>query len=411
MNNLLLSIKKSPKFLAYPFIFVSSFLIVVNALNMFPIKAFGEIYGYAENNVDIIFGASAVFFVSYYINNSKKAFAVALCYMLSDSVFYSLSGEHYSLVAGIVCAFIISAIIKNMDLLYAFFLLLIVGVIIGLILAVSYEFLFSALKGFCSFMKNKESLFGVVNNFYSLFFSDSFGEMFYTKDYSTSTIVNDNLVVGIKNIFLADTESPHSLVSSFMTGKYLLNIFVTIGIYVALYSHFNGVQLSAFTLVSALALAFGDVKLLSLFILVFNPMIYLAFLAMVFISYLMPAILDIRIGFRDNGSIIELFKYGNNLGYILLSGIVIGVMTYFLIQMVVSKFDIQKQKLLPREVKKLVNALGGEKNIQRINENNLIVRNPNLINVLVLDCDILENVVTLHYGELELLKQFFLTNY
>lgn len=407
MNNLLLSIKKSPKFLAYPFIFVSSFMLLVNFINIFPIKVLNDVYLFGQNNLEIFFGISAVFFVNYYINNSKKAFASAICYAFSDSVFYALSNEHFSLLFSVIIAFLFSAIIKNLDLVYSFVLLLIASFIFAIVVGVLYDYLFSGLKAFCSFMNNKESLFGVANNLYSVMVSDNFGEMFYTKDFSSAAVINDSLVVGIKNIFLADTKNPTSQVASFMTGKYLVNLFVTLGVFVALYSHFDGIKLTAFSLVTILTLAFGDIKLLSLFILVFNPMIYLAFLAMIFVSYLLPVLLDIRIGFNDNGSIIELFKYGNNLGYILLSGIVIGVMTYFLVQMVVSKFDIQKQKVLPREVRRIVNALGGEKNIQRVSNENLIVKNPNLINILSLDCDIMENVVTLHYGELDLLKQYF----
>lgn len=407
MNSLLLSIKKSPKFLAYPFIFVASFLLIVNFIHLFPIKAFDEIYAYSESNLELFFGMGAVFFVCYYINNSKKAIASAMAYVLGDSVFYSLSNEHFSLLFSIVVAFLFSAIIKNMDLIYSYLLLLMINVIFAIILGVSYDYLYSSLKSFCSFMDNKESLFGVVNNLYSLLFSDSFGDLFYTKDYSSATMIGEKLVAGVKNVFIADSKNPASAVAVFMTGKYIVNIFVTLGVFVALYSHFDNVELSAFSLLVILSLVFGDIKLLSLFVLVFNPMLYVGFLAMIFVSYLLPALLDIRIGFVDNGSIIELFKYGNNFGYVLLSGIVIGVMTYFLFQMIISKFDIQKRKILPKEVRRIVNALGGEKNIQKITKDKLIVKNPNLINVLTLDCDIMQNEVTLHYGELELLKQFF----
>lgn len=91
----------------------------------------------------------------------------------------------------------------------------------------------------------------------------------------------------------------------------------------------------------------------------------------------------------------------------MITGFVIAVMTYFLFQIVISKFDIEKKKLLPKEVKKIVVALGGEKNIERIKMDKLYVKNPNLIDVLKLDCDINGNEITLHYGDLELIKEYF----
>lgn len=407
MNTLLLSIKKSNDYLAYPFIFLSLFLIVVNIIEFLPVAPLHDVYLLSQNNLEFFFGFLCVYFVCYYNHAGKRAITASFCYVLGDSVLFALSGEHFSLVFSVIIAFVFSAIIKNTDILYSFILLMLISVIFALVIGLSYDYLISWLRAFCGFMKNKELLFGVINNAYSIFFSDSFGEMFYSKDYSASTVVNNQIVAGVKEIFIADSSNPIDDVKVFLTGKYFVNIFVSIGALISLYSKTYGKKHFAFALLCAISVLFGDIKLLSLFLLLFNPIIYLAYLFMVFVSYLLPMLLDIKIGFYNNGSVIELFKYGQKWFFFFITGFVIAVMTYFLFQIVISKFDIEKKKLLPKEVKKIVVALGGEKNIERIKMDKLYVKNPNLIDVLKLDCDINGNEITLHYGDLELIKEYF----
>lgn len=407
MNSLLLSLKNSPKYLSYPFIFAGVFLFITNALNLFSIDAFETVYAFSKNNIELIFAICAVFFVCSFNMNSKKAITCSVCYLISDLVFYSLSNEHYSLLFSVIIAFLLSSVADKLEVIYLYLILLFIGVSLGVALGVSYEYLFSALRRFCGFVGNKAILFGVFNNFYSIAFSDNFEELIFTKDYSLSAVIDDNIVAGIKNIFIANPDNAPFEVAQYLSGKYLVNIFVVLGITVALYSRLSGMELLSFLLLSALSIVFGDIKLFSLFILIFNPVIYLSFLGMTFVSYLVCSLLDLRIGYADNGSVFELFRYGNNWIYFLLSGLVIAVMSYFLTQIVISKFDIQKRKILPREVRRIINSLGGEKNIVKIKEDSIIVKNPNLINVLNLDCDINENEVVLHYGELDLIKQYY----
>lgn len=407
MNTLLLSIKKSNDYLSYPFIFLSFFLIAINIISLLPVAQLHDVYLLSQNNLEFFFGLLCVYFVSYYNNGGKRSIIASFCYVLGDSVLYALYGEHFSLVFSVIIAFAFSAVIKNMDILYSFLLLMLISVVFAVIIGLAYDYLISWLRAFCGFMKNKELLFGITNNAYSIFFSDSFGEMFYSKDYSASTVVNNQIVAGVKEIFKADPSSPIEDVKVFLTGKYFVNIFVSIGALISLYSKMDGKKLSAFVLLCAVSILFGDVKLLSLFLLLFNPIIYLAYLFMVFASYLLPVLLDIKIGFYNNGSVIELFKYGQRWFFFLITGFVIAVMTYFLFQIVISKFDIEKKKLLPKEVKKIVVALGGEDNIERIKTDKLYVKNPNLIDVIKLDCDINGNEITLHYGDFEMIKEYF----
>jgi hypothetical protein len=141
--------------------------------------------------------------------------------------------------------------------------------------------------------------------------------------------------------------------------------------------------------------------------LLYNPVLYFSYLILIFISYFVSSLLDIRIGFINNGSIIELFKYGNDWFYFILAGVVIAFLSYFTSKLVTSNFDFQNKSILPKEIRKIVKALGGEDNIVKIFRNKVYVENPNLIDIIKLDCEIHENEITLCFDDLELLKEYF----
>jgi hypothetical protein len=71
-----------------------------------------------------------------------------------------------------------------------------------------------------------------------------------------------------------------------------------------------------------------------------------------------------------------------------------------------SKFSIDDNHF-PKKVKKLIESLGGENNIECVKNNNVYVKNPNLVDILKLDCDIHENVVNVNADELNMLKDYF----
>ena len=68
---------------------------------------------------------------------------------------------------------------------------------------------------------------------------------------------------------------------------------------------------------------------------------------------------------------------------------------------------MDNQKYYPREVKALVKALGGERNIVSLEGEVLTVRNPNLIDIIKVDCDIHQDKVTLIEKDYEILKDYF----
>lgn len=408
MNNLFLRLKNLPFYLAYPLIFLSSFLLLIHFLSIVSIDEFQTIREYFDRGSNVLFCAAAPAFIVFYsLDNGKKAFAALFAMLSADLILFSLCGVHISFLLSVILSFVFCFLLGKTDLEYGFFACLLTGTVLAVVFGILYDYIFELLRALCGAVKGKGALFGAINNFYNIAFSKNLEELFYHKEYSGTTLINGNLISGVVDIFKANTQNPNYAVAKFLTGKYFENIFLTLGLFIALYSRFDKKIKSAFVLIALLAVVFGDTRLFSLFILLYNPMLYLCYLILIAISYLVSSMLDIRIGFIQNGSLFELFRYGNNYLYFILTGVVLIALTYFASSIILSKFDFQSRKTVPRDVKKIITALGGERNIERISGDKLYVKNPNLIDILKLDCDIHENLITLNYDDLELIKPYF----
>ena len=147
--------------------------------------------------------------------------------------------------------------------------------------------------------------------------------------------------------------------------------------------------------------------MLLVFLLFYNPLIFAGFIFVGGVGYFVASLVDIRIGFSTFASVFNLFRYGRSIGYFLLVGFVLAVLMYFVVQIVVTKFDMDNQKYYPKEVRRLVKSLGGERNIENLENGVLTVRNPNLIDILKVDCEIRQNTVILIDNDYNLLKEYF----
>ncbi|MBQ9531162.1 MAG: hypothetical protein IJR70_03715 [Eubacterium sp.] len=407
MNTLFIRLKNLPFYLCPAFIFTAGTMIFINLLTLIPSENMNALYDGLHSGITALFAFSGATFIIYFIcKNTKKAVAAGYCVLLFDAVIYSICKVHISFVFVVILSLIFSFFFERGSLLAAFSVCSLISVITALSIGISYEYLFELLKAFCSSLKGKGALFGIINNAYSLLFSDNLSKLFYHKDYSGTAFVNSEIVTGVIDIFKAQKVAGIG-VSKYMTGKYFVNIFVSSGLFLLLYQRFEKEQKMAFLLCFAIAVVFGDVRLFALFLLLYNPLMYLGYLFLIAVSYLSSYLLDIRIVFLKSGSLIELFRYLNKPVYFILAGLVITALTYFSESIILSKFDFQNRRIFPYGVKKLIAALGGERNIERIKENELTVRNPNLINILALDCEIKGNTVTLYPDDISALKPFF----
>lgn len=408
MSSLFINLKKTFGYAIYPMIFVSSFLILFNMLALLPVEEVRQSSQFFSDAVKLLFCIAFVgFSVLYSTSNAKKTVTACFCVSLSNLVFYSLTGQYYSLLFIVLLAFVSSVAMKKLDLIYAYFVMLLSGLVFALVFGMLYDELLKVLRVFAAAIKNKPALFGVINNFYTIAFSDSFADLFYHSDYSQSLLIGDKFYSGAIDIFSANKKAPSGAIADYLTGKYYVTFFVNAGLFFALYNKFNEKEKAAYILVSVLCLLFGRFEFLFLMIMLYNPFVYFSSLILVFISYLLPHFLDIRIGFENNGTLFELINYNDKIIYFILSGLVLALLSYFVVILTLSKFDIQRHKYLPRDVKRIANALGGEKNIEKIKDDVVFVKNPNLIDILRLDCDIKGNAVLLHMDETNLLKEYF----
>lgn len=408
MNSIIVNLKKLPVWLAKAFIYTSIALVLVSVLNLFQMDALNTVSQNVYQNCNLIFLLLASFSIAlHFTNNSKKSIIVSASLLLCDLIYFSMTGNHYSMVFIIILSFAYCCLSKSFDFYVSSLALIFISFTISILFGLCHDVLAEMLEYYADLLKSRPVLFGMIEPIYSLFFSDHFSELFLFKGFSQTAYIQDKLVSGAVNIFKADMENPSAVVAEYLTGKYFLNIFVTTGIFVSLYSKFNDYAKTAFCLTAVVCVLFGRFELFLLFIVIFNPALLLGYAFLSFISYLVPKLIDIRIGYIDSASLIGLFRYGNNWIYFIVSGVILSVLSYFVTNMINTRFDLQESKILPKEVRTLVKGLGGRNNIDRIKNDRVYVKNPNLIDILTVDCEIHENEITLLYDDINMLKDYF----
>ncbi|MBE6742468.1 MAG: hypothetical protein E7570_09245 [Ruminococcaceae bacterium] len=407
MNNLFLRLKNLPFYLSLAFIFSALTLLFINTLTLIPSTQMEKLYAGVNSAVTFLFALAAGVMINYRVcKNTRKALAAGFSLLLFDAVLFTLCGVHISFLLSIILSLAFSFITEKLSLINAFAVCSLISLAIALGLGLSYDLLLSLLKSFCTQMKGRGAIIGMINNAYSLAFSENLASLFYNNDYSGTAYVNGEIVSGVTNIFKAQGVAGDS-VSRFLTGKYFVNIFLSLGIFALLFNKLEDEKKTAFSLCFALGVIFGDVRLFALFVLVYNPIMYLGYLALIIVSYLTAYLLDIRIAYERAGSVFELFRDFDKPFYFILAGVVLSILTYFLESIIISKVDFSGRKILPKEVRQIVKALGGERNIERAEEGIITVTNPNLINILSLDCEIKGDKVTLLPDDFDLIYRFF----
>lgn len=408
MNSIISTIKKAPSCLAHPVFYLSVATAVISIISLFPVDAFKNIGEEFENGFNVLFLVLCGGIIGNCVcKNSKKAATVSFCLLLADVIYFSFANYHFSLLFIVCASFLLSYFAQKFDVLPGYLSCLVICVTLGLVSGSLYYIFDSLINMTGDTVSGNGALFGLFDNLYLMLFGTQFRDIVLTKSYSTAQIVGDNIVSGALNVFKATVKNPTLSTSLFLSGKYFLNIFVTVGAYLAFVKKMDLREQVAFSSAALIAILFGKTELFLIYILWFNPISYFAYLAIAFVSYLTASFLDLRLGYLENGSLIELFKYSNNMLYFVIAGTVLAVLTYFLFRIVITKYDFESKMILPRATNKLVKALGGDENIIKAENGSVIVSNPNLIDVLKVDCEIHENTVTLYYDDYLLLKEYY----
>lgn len=356
----------------------------------------------------LLWSAACGAFVAFYeYKESAKSFVVSLSVLSVNAVFYLVTAHPLGLVVSTALTVLLVMLGKNLDFEYLVITSALSGVVVGIVFGLLDEPLQMYVKNFAYLIKGRAVLFGILNEVYTPLFGNHFSDLVYNTDCSAATLVGDKIVSGVQKIFLADIKNPLSSVAEYLTGKYFVNIFLVLGTAVALFKKTSKRYFFSFLLPCVLSVIFGDNSLLLVFLLFYNPLIFAGFVFVGGVGYFVAFLVDIRIGFSGFASVFNLFRYGRSIGYFLLVGFVLAVLMYFVVQIVVTKFDMDNQKYYPKEVRRLVKSLGGERNIENLENGVLTVRNPNLIDILKVDCEIRQNTVILIDNDYNLLKEYF----
>lgn len=387
--------------LNYPIAFLSILILIIYFLSLFDIQK--------GNNLvvsSLIWSVLSSGFIGANIFcNSKKTASLTCGILCLNLFYYFICGEAFSLFFTVVACVLLSKICNDYSFENVFYISVGVCVLLGVIFGLLYEPGLNITRFLANAVNGNSFVFAIINDAYSLLFGSAFSDLFYIKDYAGALMIDNKLVSGVTEIFKADKENPASCIAVYMTGRYFANVFLSIGIFVSLYSRVKDKYMFSFITALLLCLISGNNLAFGIFLVFYNPFIYIGYLLCIALDNFLCSIVDIRIGYEVSPSLFEMIKYIDKPMYFLLIGVLSSVLMYFVSCFVLAKYDLDNHRILPKSVRTILKYLGGEENISSIDNGLVYVKNPNLIDILMLDCLIKENAVTLNTEDYDLIKK------
>ncbi len=407
MNRLFKSFDKLRKNCSVAFLLTALLCLLVSLISELQFGIFVTVNEFLKDNyiffVDLIF----VCFISSISSNRNCKNYYAIVIFIASDLYYCISiGEHFSLVYSILFALLLNYIFSKLKSELAFLLSILVGFVTTALFVYIEPFVLIYIKQLAEFVKNKPSLFSVINNIYTLLFSDRLGEFIYSTGIGLTKVANNEIITGVKSYFIYDVINKDISVSKFLSSEYIVNIFATFGILLNLYNKVDNKSKITFVIILVSTLVGGNNLILSLFLLLLNPISYFTYLIIIFMSNAVVSMIDIRIGYINYPNLIELIKFIDKPFYFMIVGIIVVALTYFLFELVSKNMSTDSDFFLDKNSKRIITAIGGLKNIDRFEDGILYVKNPNLINILKIDCEIYNNKVILLENDIIVLKEY-----
>lgn len=381
------------------FIFASIFVLSSEVLDLFNHYIFDD--NKIVNEFAILFNALLPYVFCYFITlyfSYKNRRLYVLWSLICLAVFNTASG-YSSLFLGIVISLLLCLAYKNLDKTYALAITIIASAVFGVLLYFLSSYIENLQMNVAYFITRKgvitPAIFGALKNFYSLFDYNFFSELFYTKSYGGSVIINEELITGIKDLLQAGYKG--ELVSKFLSGQFYI-LYAIVGITLSLSDELKGAQKLVVIIIAISSVLSGNYCLFLIFIFFESWHLFISFLLVSALAYLSATLLDLQIGYLLNGGIIELLINLNKPVYALLGGLVFVAIGYFVSKYMVLKYGISDSLNIyyPTRYKKIIKALGGIVNIIKVYDCFVEVRNPKIINTFDLDCDINENIIKIN---------------
>lgn len=343
-------------------------------------------------------------------NKILLGFLSILCLSVFSSSFTAVSGESISFFGGIFVGAVISAIIKYIKnnttgFLFSFAVSLLFGLLFGFL----YEYYNDINMYISSFISGKgifsAIFFAIVNAGYSIFDSSNFADLFFYKSYGGSIFFDNNIVTGVKD--LLDAGYNGKLISTYLSGHYYL-MFSVFGICLSLLQDLKKIKKKILIFLIVCTAVSGNFSLIYLFLFLESPALFVSIIIISALAYGCAYLIDLGFGFLHSGSLIELFIYNGNIVYLLAGGTVFFAIGYFVYKYCYEKYGISEccSIYVPEKLRFVVDALGGIKNIIRYRDDKIEVRNPKLVNTILLECEINENVIECKNDQLIQLKEY-----
>lgn len=347
------------------------------------------------------------FMTQYFTNEQRwfKSFWSVLCLLVMKTAF----GGELSFFAGIIFALFSSFFFEHFNKILSLSVTMITAAILGVLLRYTSDMFSDFQMTLAYTISNKgilsSVLFSAIQALLALFDNNSFADLFYYKSYGGTSIIDNELITGVKDLFQNGYSGEH--IADFLTGHYFL-LFALIGITLAFADTLKGNQRLCLIIIVCCAVISGNSSLLILFIFFESWHFLFTIILLSVLSYLSAVLLDIRIGYLFNGGIIELILNINKPLYLIAGGLVFIAIGFFAAKYSILKFGISDSLniYIPTKLNRLVKSLGGIVNIVKVDSDTIEVRNPKLVNNFEIDCEIRENLVKIDDEKITELKEY-----
>lgn len=401
--NIFTSENRTVNALSVPICFMSFYFIIVGILSFFP---FFDEFDFSKVEPFLWCVVVCAFIASFATRDSKTSAVIVSAVLCSDLLCFSLCKETFGFGFSVLLSFAFSKYLGELKMKYLLPLSVGIGILSGILFGFAFPLWEKGIRTLASVISGNSFAFGGLCDAYNFMFGSLFPDLFYFKDYGGSTVINNSLVAGALNIFKASISQPLSAVSTYLTGRYFANVFLPVGIYLSLFKKIKSRFSIPLFLSLIVSVLFGNNTMFLIFIFFYNPFLFIAFAVGNALASLGSSLVDIRVGFIDNASVIEMIKYMSDVGYFLAVGLVCGALVYFISKYAVEKYDFDTYRFIPPSVKKLLDALGGAENIEKAENDYVTVYNPNLVNILKIDCEVCENKIMLSDDDLNTIKEY-----
>lgn len=152
----------------------------------------------------------------------------------------------------------------------------------------------------------------------------------------------------------------------------------------------------------------GHTELFTLFLALESPFLLLAFAGLTGGCYLVSVLLALHWGFLQNGGIVEFLLHNSSGALPYLVGVTFCVLAYFVSRYTVVRYGIAEHSCvwLPKDLRPLVQELGGLQNILAIENDGVQVRNSKRVNTLLLEGELKEDRFITDDPQIQTLKEY-----